>query len=212
MPACGNEGARQANTVPGWGRLEKARTAAQVRDRLLTVRFALWQTLGGPGLLGVAVLVAAIAVWSMVPGVVSETKALHGQTWQARKVAGIRAAEAARTAADVSTPDKFPQLFSTFSGSGADLSVIFAQARENHLTLGSAQYQFSAEPGGRFVHYQVTLPVKDQYATIRRFVAAVLNSVPNAALQEIHVERPAVDGNQLEARIRFALIYRTEQP
>ncbi len=95
---------------------------------------------------------------------------------------------------------------------GEDLTVIFAQARESHLTLGSAQYQFSAEPGARFVRYQVTLPVKDQYGAIRRFIASVLNSVPNAALQEIHVERPAVDGNQIEARIRFALIYRTERP
>lgn len=187
-------------------------TVAQVRDRLLTIRFALWQTLGAPGLLGIAVLAAAIVVWSMVPGLMADTKALHAQTWQARKVAGIRAAEAAQAKADISAPDKFPELFSTFSGSGEDLTVIFAQARESHLTLGSAQYQFSAESGARFVRYQVTLPVKDQYGAIRRFIASVLNSVPNAALQEIHVERPAVDGNQIEARIRFALIYRTVRP
>jgi hypothetical protein len=187
-------------------------TASHVRDHLLTIRFAMWQTLGALGLLGLLVLGAAIAVWSMVPGLMAETKALHAQTWQARKVAGIRAAQAAQEKADISAPDKFPELFSTFAVSGQDLSVIFAQAREINLTLGSAQYQFAVEPGARFARYQVTLPVKDQYGTIRRFIASVLNSVPNAALQEIHVERPAVDGNQIEARIRFALIYRTERP
>ncbi len=52
------------------------------------------------------------------------------------------------------------------------------------------------------------LPVKDRYVSIRRFVALVLNNIPNAALQEIHVDRPAVSGDVLEARIRFDLIYK----
>jgi hypothetical protein len=102
-----------------------------------------------------------------------------------------------------------PDLLSTFDESGNDISIILARAQEMHLTLGSAHYQVAAETSSRFKHYQVLLPVKDQYVTIRRFIAAVLNSVPNAALQEIHVERPAVGDNTLDARIRFDLIYRT---
>ncbi|KVP62880.1 hypothetical protein WJ92_07850 [Burkholderia ubonensis] len=47
---------------------------------------------------------------------------------------------------------------------------------------------------------------------LRQFVARVLNNVPNAALQEIHVARPAVNGNVLDARVRFELVYRSAQP
>ncbi|MEX3823492.1 hypothetical protein AB3X93_35390 [Paraburkholderia sp. BR14262] len=70
----------------------------------------------------------------------------------------------------------------------------------------------STDAGARFTRYQVMLPVKDQYSAIRHFLALVLNNVPNAALREIHVERPAVDGNILDARVRFELIYRSAQP
>jgi len=188
-------------------------TAADVRDRLLTLRFVLWHALGLPGVLGVLVAGVAVIAWSMASGVASGTRTLREEAWQARKVAALRQAAAPRdAAADAVAPDKLPEMFSTFAASGDDLATIFEQARASHLTLGSAQYQVSSEPGARYVRYQVLLPVKDQYATIRRFIAAVLNSVPNAALQEIHVERPAVDGSQLDARIRFELIYRTERP
>jgi hypothetical protein len=187
-------------------------TTGELRDHLLTLRFDLWQTLGWPGVLGVPVLAAAIVMWSLVPGMASETRTLHEEAWQARKVAAVNAAVTSKVTAEAEATQKFPELFSTFASSGNDLAAIFALASEEHLTLGAAQYQLASESGARFLRYQVTLPVKEQYATIRRFIAAVLNKVPNAALQDIHVERPAVDGNQLEARIRFELIYRAERP
>jgi hypothetical protein len=105
--------------------------------------------------------------------------------------------------------EALPGLFPSLAQSGSDIALILAQARKSHLILGSAQYQLiAAEPNARFTRYQVLLPIKDQYSTIRRFLATVLNSMPHTALQEIHVERPSVDGSLLEARVRFELIYR----
>jgi hypothetical protein len=115
-------------------------------------------------------------------------------------------------AVDAIALDALPDLFPGFTQSANDIASILAQARESNLTLGTAEYQVMTESGARFTRYRVMLPVKDQYSTIRHFLAAVLNNVPNAALQEIHVERPAVDGNILDARVRFELVYRTAQP
>jgi len=114
-------------------------TTSELRDHLLTLRFELWRALGLPGALGVTVFAAAIVVWSLVPGVVSGTRTLREEAWQARKVAAVNAAVASKAAAEVETTEKLPELFSTFSGSGDDLAAIFALARESHLTLGAAQ-------------------------------------------------------------------------
>ena len=104
--------------------------------------------------------------------------------------------------------DSLPERFPRFAQSSDDVAAILAQARAANLTLGSAQYQVGGDRTSAYTTYQVLLPVKDRYVAIRRFVALVLNTLPNAALQEIHVERPAVSGDVLEARIRFDLIYK----
>ncbi len=159
----------------------------RMMDVLQTLCFESRHTLGLPGLLGAVVLVAAVVAFSSSRVVDDETTRLAQSTRHARSTNAL--------------PHQ--------DESGNDISTILARAQEAHLTLGSAHYQVATETSTRFKHYQVLLPVKDQYVTIRRFIAAVLNSVPNAALQEIHVERPAVGDNTLDARIRFDLIYRT---
>lgn len=183
-----------------------------LRDLWWTLRFEWRRTLGLPGLLGVLALAAAAVVWSFVPVVESGTRELMRGAMQARGAKLPHRHEAEQAADDARKLERLPDLFSTFAQSGDDIARILEQARQSGMTLGSAQYQLSSEAGARFTHYQVLLPVKDQYATIRRFIASVLNNVPNAALQEIQAERPAVDGSLLEARIRFDLIYRKEQP
>jgi len=187
-------------------------TTDRLRDLLQTLRFEARRALGVPGLLGSLLLGAAFLAWSAIPTIQSGTRELRESTRLARSMKALHPDADVRVSADAQLLDALPELFPAFAQSGDDIAMIFAQAHESNITLGSAQYQLAAERGGRFTSYQVLLPVKDRYGAIRRFVALVLNNVPNAALQEIHVERPAVDGDVLEARIRFDLIYRTSRP
>jgi hypothetical protein len=186
--------------------------ADQLRDELLTLRFEMRRSLGLPGLLGVLMIGAAAIVLATIPGVESQTKEMHDMQDSARTANAHRLVDRHGAAVDAVALDSLPALFPGFAQSADDIALIFAQARDSNLTLGSAEYQVTTESGAHFTRYQVMLPVKDQYSSIRRFLASVLNKVPNAALQEIHVERPAVDGNILDARVRFELIYRTAQP
>lgn len=190
--------------------------ADQLQDRLLTLRFEMQRSLGLPGLLGALTIVAAAIVVASTPSVDAfGTQGMHemqdfarvARTANTHRVAGERSA-----AEDAVALEALPGLFPGFAQSADDIALILAQARDSNLTLGSAEYQVTTEAGAPFTRYQVLLPVKDQYSAIRRFLAAVLNNVPNAALQAIHVERPAVDGNILDARVRFELIYRKAQP
>ena len=187
---------------------------AQMQDRLLTWHFELRRTLGLPGLLGALLLGAAALVAAAVPRVGADVgthaprdSAVLARTANARHAAAERAA-----AVETVSLRTFPELFPGFAQSADDIATILAQARDSNLTLGSAEYLVTNDSSAHFVRYQMVLPVKDQYGAIRRFLASVLNSVPNAALREIHVERPAVDGNVLEARVRFELVYRAAQP
>jgi hypothetical protein len=189
--------------------------ADQLQDLLLTLRFEMQRSFGLPGLLGALMIGAAAIVCASTPSVDSGTRELRemqdparvARTANAHRPAGERG-----VAVDAVSLDTLPGLFPGFTQSADDIAAILAQARDSNLTLGSAEYQVTTEAGAPFTRYQVLLPVKDQYSAIRRFLAAVLNNVPNAALQAIHVERPAVDGNILDARVRFELIYRTAQP
>jgi len=168
--------------------------ADPLRDRLLTLRFELRRLFGLPGLIGILMIGAAALMCAEISSVNADTRDKHSAE------------------VDAVALEALPELFPRFSQSADDIASIFDQARGSNLTLGSAEYQVSTDAGTRYTRYQVMLPVKDQYSAIRHFLALVLNNVPNAALREIHVERPAVDGNILDARVRFELIYRSAQP
>ncbi|WP_412526400.1 hypothetical protein [Burkholderia lata] len=184
----------------------------RLADRLLTLRFEWRRAFGLPGLVGLLLVGAAIIMVAAVPGLDADTRALRAPAGLVRAAPVHRPAGAPAPAADAVSLDALPELFPRFTQSADDIASIFAQARDSHLTLGSAEYQVTTESGARFARYEVLLPVKDQYGAIRHFLASVLNTVPNAALQEIHVERPAVGSNILDARVRFELIYRSAQP
>ncbi|MEX3690950.1 MULTISPECIES: hypothetical protein [Paraburkholderia] len=186
--------------------------AAPLRDRLLTLRFELRRLFGLPGLIGILMIGAAVLMCAEIASVEADTKEMQApahvvEAAQTRHAIGKHDAQV-----DAVALEALPELFPRFSQSADDIASIFEQARGSKLTLGSAEYQVSTDAGARFTRYQVMLPVKDQYSAIRHFLALVLNNVPNAALREIHVERPAVDGNILDARVRFELIYRSAQP
>ncbi|WP_321858444.1 hypothetical protein [Burkholderia cenocepacia] len=185
--------------------------ADRFADCLLTLRFEWRRVFGLPGLAGVLMLGAAAITCAAIASVESDTRAL-APSGVVRAVHGHRPAELRATAADAIALDALPTLFPRASQSADDIASIFEQARDSHLTLGSAEYQMTTESGGHFERYQVLLPVKDEYGAIRHFLASVLNHVPNAALQEIHVERPAVGSSILDARVRFELVYRSAQP
>jgi hypothetical protein len=192
--------------------MEKAMMSArQMRDWACTAQFDLWRLLGWPGFAGVALLLAVVMAVCAVFALNADTRHVRAAIAMVRTAKAMHpdrrkpADDPARVLATL------PSLFPPFAQNGKDVATILEQAHAANLTLGSAQYQVGADRSGPFTTYQVLLPVKDRYVAIRRFVALVLDSVPNAALQEIHVERAAVSGDVLEARIRFNLIYRASR-
>lgn len=191
--------------------MEKNVRATQLRDLSRTAGFELRRVFGWPGLAGAVALAIAAAAASAVPALKDDTQSVRESVRLARAANASGPARAVRVDDQAHVLATLPELVPSFAQNGDDVATILAQAHAANLTLGSAQYQIGGDRSGPFTTYQVLLPVKDRYGAIRRFVALVLDRVPNAALQEIHVERPAVNGDVLEARIRFDLIYRASR-
>ena len=91
------------------------------------------------------------------------------------------------------------------------LDKIQQAARQQRLTLAEGDYKLSRDQGFPVQRYQATLPVVGEYAQVRSFVNAVLDSVPNAAVDEIILKRDDIGDRQLEARVRFTLFVRLPQ-
>lgn len=186
-------------------------TVTRLRDVSRTVRFELRRRFGWPGFAGAAVLGLTAVALGALTALNADTQSVRAGIVRALALKAMHpeVRKAANGSADALAT--LPDLFPSFATNGEDVATILAKAHAANLTLGSAQYQVGADRSGPFTTYEVLLPVKDRYVSIRRFVALVLGALPNAALQEIHVERPAVSGDVLVARIRFDLIYRASR-
>lgn len=91
----------------------------------------------------------------------------------------------------------------------ADVRTVFAAAKKSSIAIPKGEYALAAADGSPLRRFEIVLPVKERYDTIKAFVAEVLNTLPHASLAELRVERSAVNVDVLEARIRFTLYYRT---
>jgi len=86
---------------------------------------------------------------------------------------------------------------------------MFDTAQKHRIELTKGEYALAhAADSSRLQRFEVVLPIKERYATIKVFVAEVLKAVPHASLAELRIERSAVNVEELDARVHFTLFYR----
>ncbi len=81
-------------------------------------------------------------------------------------------------------------------------------ARAAGLTLERGDYRPVADASGKFVRYQIVLPVNGNYLQIRRFLADAMREMPGLALDAISFEREDAQSAQLQAQLRFTAFLR----
>jgi len=89
---------------------------------------------------------------------------------------------------------------------------LFAIAAANDLALDQGEYKESLLPGGLGYQYQIVLPVKAPYRSIRRFCDQVLLAMPFAALAEVSLKRETVSDETVGARLEFTLFLQDREP
>lgn len=180
-----------------------------INSTLLTIRHELIRRLGLKGVLGLAFIVLTVLILLLIaPRLQKEAMQTRLQT-----AAQLKALNSDRQVRQKmpETGDQIAQFNAWFPAIGRnaeDLRRILEVADRVKLVINKGDYQISGDTGMAFVKYEVVLPVKANYGTIRNFVAGVLNTVPYASLVELRMERPAANNDELDARIHFTLFYR----
>ena len=80
-----------------------------------------------------------------------------------------------------------------------------ALAQAEQITLPQSEYQQQIHGATQVVQVHVTQPVRASYPQLRRYIEAVLRTIPNASLDQVAARRDNVGQSQLEVRLRWSL-------
>lgn len=127
----------------------------------------------------------------------------HTRAAQAMHAAAGRGGERTRLEASLAA---FPQ--SGNSAVNGVLGIVQAQAEAHHLVLDNVTCQLSADAGGTFERYVISLPLKGRYPDVRAFLVRVHGSVPHLALDSVSLARPVKEDALVEAQIQFTAYFR----
>lgn len=89
---------------------------------------------------------------------------------------------------------------------------LFDAAAEAGIKLDKTEYKPAVDRTGRFETYTIVLPVKGDYASLRRFCEKVLLKVPYAALDDMRFKRSSANDQTVEASLRFTVFLRPAAP
>lgn len=164
----------------------------------------------GPlGLIGIGLLVLALVLGIYAPWVTTEAEDLRGETDRMRGRLDDVRRDLAQRPGSLQRAAALRESFPTVNQTTSDLRLIFEAAQKSRIELVKGEYALAAtEEATRLRRFEVTLPVKERYVTIKAFVAGVLNTVPHASLAELRLERSAANVDQIDARVHFTLFYR----
>lgn len=170
-------------------------------NRLVEV---LERVLGRAGVVGAGLLVACAAFW--FAGV------QKAEAEAARLRDALVTAAAARPGAAIRVNAGPAQSLANFYGyfgsrdeAFAALQAVFLAAETEGLALETGEYRLARERDASLLRYQIVLPVKGNYRSIRRFVARALNEAPGIALDDLSLRRDSVQSSALEARVQLTL-------
>ena len=171
----------------------------QLRQRLAT--------LGWPGMIAIALLVAAPLFY------LSAVRPMQARLETAQRNTALlqeQILQAAKKAqGGPTTPreqlDEFYKFFPKEKESPQWLEKLVGVAEDNDLSLNDGEYKVTRDKVGQLVRIRISLPVSGKYTQIREFLAALPKEVPATSLENIQFERKDVAGSDVQVKIRLVL-------
>lgn len=171
----------------------------------------LLERFGTIGLIGIGLLIVAVALAVYAPQLSQEAQVLRGEAERTRGRLDDVRRDLAQRPGSAQRAAQLRDSFPTVDHATADLRLIFDTAQKNRIGLAKGDYALAqAADASQLRRFEVTLPIKERYITLKSFVADVLNAVPHASLAELRIERSAASVDQLDARVHFTLFYREQ--
>lgn len=173
----------------------------------LAWRIRQWgRCLGVTGLAGIGLLAAALVLQLAAVGPARDAVAA-----QAERLAVLRHAAAARTA-EAPPPPVDPLAGLPPAGAAAQqIGELERLARAHDLDLPRGQYSVAPLAGTSLQRWQLVLPLEGPYPALHAFLAAVLERLPNLALDELKLERERIESVDLHAELRLSLFVEATQ-
>ncbi len=165
----------------------------------------LWRRAGWAGAAGAACLALAALALLQTPALVARQQALTLQLADAAKAAAVAAA-APPQPGPADGVAAFYAYLPVHDAIPEQLKELVNVARKTEVTLVKAEYKAQMESNAGFLRYQITLPVKADYASVQRFIVAALQALPTLTLDSVLFKREQIEAGEIEARIQFILL------
>jgi hypothetical protein len=183
----------------------KMALAAKAGPRLAWECKRLWRKTGRAAAVGIAALCAALlAQW--------HAAGMHEQELTLRRQLATAVRAAAQPQAPIPTAAEGLSAFYAYLPAHAaipdQLQTLVDIAARHKVPLAKAEYKAQPEPRAGFMHYQINLPVKAEYASVQAFMLEALQALPALTLDSVAFKRERIDNGEAEARIQFVLLVR----
>jgi len=130
------------------------------------------------------------------------------ETPSERRAGARETAAAAETAEALPQADNLQTYHSALGDAGQAeqyVRTLFALARKAGIELVQGDYKWEFDSGSNTYRYQILLPVKGGYGSIRYFCEQALLAMPFAALDELTFKRESIADEDLDSSVRFTL-------
>ncbi|WP_219115454.1 type 4a pilus biogenesis protein PilO [Janthinobacterium sp. UMAB-56] len=184
-----------------------ARPRVQLRlpPRLQWEAQRLWRSLGWPCAIGAAYL--ALAAFAMQQG---DALAERQQQLTAHLAAAARQAALPPAAvtldADADSLAAFHAYLPAHDSIPEQLKALLEVAQKSGVTLAKADYKPQEDGNTAFLRYQITLPVRAEYAQLQAFIVDALQALPTLTLDSVLFKREQIEAGEIDARIQFILL------
>jgi Tfp pilus assembly protein PilO len=163
--------------------------------------------LGLMGCVGLALLLAALAVWFFLLHAGEVERAQLGRT-----LAALQQQEAARTrlpAASVLPKDEqlelFYRSFAPATQLPASLQKLYRAAERSGVVLETGDYALAGTGAERLQRFRVALPLKGSFKQLVSFLDRVLQADRTVALESATFKRDKVSDDSVDARLVFVV-------
>jgi Tfp pilus assembly protein PilO len=166
---------------------------------------------GWPGAAGVALLLLTlVGGWRMQAKLDQEEQdLLRAKVAQLSALQRLQASSPEQRANQRDPRDEARDALPDLKQRGALVRKVLQQAEAGGLTIGRVDYAVQPEEPG-LQRLRMTMPISGNYTQLRRFIARVLNQMPQTALDGLQLDRPADQPEVLTATIRLSIFFRGE--
>lgn len=181
------------------------RLQLRLPPRLAWETARLWCALGWPSAIGAASLALAAVAMQQGDALAGRQQPLRAQLAVMAKQAALPPAPVTLDA-DADSLAAFHAYLPAHDSIPEQLKALLEVAQKSGVTLAKADYKPQEDGNTAFLRYQITLPVKAEYAQLQTFIVDALQALPTLTLDSVLFKREQIEAGEIDARIQFILL------